>query len=68
MGGGWRGIGVRKEPKNASDQYAVAAKKEGTIIGHLPRKVLRMCWLFLRRGGTIECTVTGHRKHSGGLA
>ena len=29
----------KKEPEKASDQYAVAAEKEGTITGHLPRKV-----------------------------
>ena len=40
----WEAVGealvCEKEPKNASDRYAVAVKKEGTIIGHLPRKVL----------------------------
>lgn len=45
-----------REPDNASDRYAVAVKKEGTIVGHLPRKLTRVCSLFLRRGGIIECT------------
>ena len=54
-------------PENASDRYAVAVKKEGTIIGHLPRKVSRVCSLFLRRGGAIECTVTGCRRYSADL-
>ena len=27
-----------REPHNALDRYAVAVKKTGTIIGHLPRK------------------------------
>ena len=48
-----------RESENASDRYAVAVKK-GTIIGHLARKVSRVCSLFLRRGRTIECTVTGN--------
>ena len=38
-----------RDPENASDRYAVAVKKEGTIMGHLPQKVLRVCSLFLRR-------------------
>ena len=57
-----------RDPENASNRYGVAVKKEGTIIGHLPRKVSRVCLLFLQRGGTIECTVTGRRKYSADLA
>ena len=41
-----------REPKNSSDRYAVAVKNEGTIIEHLPRKLPRVCSLFLRRGST----------------
>ena len=52
------------ESENASNRYAVATKKEGTIMGHLPRKVLRVCSQFLRRGGTV----TGRRKYSADLA
>ena len=36
-----------REPDNASDRYAVAVKTEGTIVGHLPRKMMRVCLLFL---------------------
>ena len=53
--GGWRGIGVWKGAQKRFWSICCGCKKEGTIIGHLPWKVLRMCWLFLRRGGTIEC-------------
>ena len=38
-----------RDPENASDRYAVAVKKEGTIMGHFPRKVSQVCSLFLRR-------------------
>ena len=41
-----------REPKNSSDRYTVAVKNEGTIIEHLPRKLSRVCSLFLRRGST----------------
>ena len=59
----WRVGGVRKRPRK-SDRYAVAVIKEGTIIGHLPRKVSRVCSLFLQRGSTV----TGRRKYSADLA
>ena len=32
---------------NERDQYAVAVIKDGIIIGHLPRKILRIRLLFL---------------------
>ena len=57
-------IGCEREPLNANDRYAVALKKDGAVIGHLPQKISRICSLFIRRGGTIECTVTGTRRYS----
>ena len=36
-----------REPKLSSDRYTVAVKNEGTIIEHLPRKLSRVCSLFL---------------------
>ena len=33
----------------------------------LPQKLSRVCWLFLRHGGTMECTLNGHRKYSADL-
>ena len=56
-----------REPSNSQDRYAVAVKKEGSIVGHLPKNVSRVCSLFLRRGGTIECTITGTRRYSADL-
>ena len=32
-------LACERNPENVSDRYAVAVKKEGTIIGDLPRKV-----------------------------
>ena len=54
-------IGCEREPLNANDRYAVALKKDGAVIGHSHQKISRICLLFIRRGGTIECTVTGTR-------
>ena len=56
-----------REPDNASDRYAVAVKREGTIVGHLPRKITRVCSLFLRLGSSITCTVISHRRYSSDL-
>ena len=56
-----------REPTNSTDRYAVAVIRSGVAIGHLPRKVSRACSLFLRRGGTIDCVVTGGRRHSSDL-
>ena len=53
-----------RESRNARDQYAVAVEKNGTVVGHLPRKVSRVCALLLNRGGSIQCTVTGKRRYS----
>ena len=58
----------KREPDNAADRYAIAVKKEGTTVGvHLPRKLSQVWSLFLRRGGTIDCTVTGRREYSADL-
>ena len=56
-----------RELDNESDRYAVAMKKDGTIIGHLPRAISRACLLFLRRGNSISCCVAGHRRYSANL-
>jgi len=47
-----------RELGNIRDRYAVAVK-DRMIIGHLMRKVLCVCSLLLRRGGTVRCIVTG---------
>ena len=57
-----------REPTNTSDRYAVAVIKDGTIVGHLPKRVSRVCSLFLLRGGSIFCTVVGGRHYSSDLA
>ena len=56
-----------REPLNDSDRYAVAVIKDSVTIGHLPRKISRVCSLFLQRGGSITCTVTATRRYSADL-
>ena len=56
-----------KEEGNSHDLYAVAVKKLDSIVGHVPRTISTLYHLFLSRGGSITCTVTGIRKYSDDL-
>ena len=60
-------LACMREPTNASDRYAVAVLRAGTI-GHLPKKVSKVCSIFLRRGGSMYCVVTGGRRCSADLS
>ena len=35
-----------RETHNTQDRYAIAVKKSQTVVGHLPRKISRVCSLF----------------------
>ena len=65
----------RREPTNVQDHYAVAIVykhrtdvdddlDDDTPVGHLPQKVSCVCSLFIRRGSSITCEISGHRRHS----
>ena len=56
-----------REPTNSQDRYAVAVNKTGVTVGHVPKRISRVCSLFLRRGGEIMCTVTGRHRYSSDL-
>ena len=47
---------VRKTA-NMHDHFAVTIRK---TIGHVPAEISKVCWFFLRRGGTIKCRVSTH--------
>ena len=53
-------IAVR-EPDNPEDGFAVSLKKGERTVGHVPREMSKLCWLFLRRG-TIAAEVLSSRK------
>jgi len=53
-----------REARNSNDPYAVAVHKDGLTVGHIPRTISCICSVFVRRGGSIVCTITGKRKHS----
>ena len=35
-----------REPENSRDRYAVAVKRSGVVIGHLPRKISSLFAVF----------------------
>ena len=35
-------LSCQREPAKSQDRYAVAVKKNGTIIGHLPRRISKV--------------------------
>ena len=56
-----------REIGNRSDTFAVAVKKGTVTVGHIPRCISSICSIFIRRGGSITCTVTGNRRYSSDL-
>ena len=51
---------------NRHDCFAVPAyEADGDeVVGHIPREISQWSALFLERGGSIEGSITGVRKHS----
>ena len=43
-------------------------RRRNTIVGHLFRQISTICHLFLRKGGIIDCTVSGRRQYSADLS
>ena len=60
-------LGCQREEDNASDPYAVAVMRRNVIVGHVPMSISAISSLFLRRNGSIQCTITGERRHSADL-
>ena len=50
-----------REVGNSCDSMTVAVKKGTESVGHVPRKILAICSIFLQRGGSITSRVAGHR-------
>jgi len=50
------------------DHSSTSNSAQSTItVGHVPRLILMVCSIFIRRGGTIACVVTGPRQYSSDL-
>ena len=54
-----------QETSNMHDRFAVTIRKGTLTIGHVPAEISKVCWFFLRCGGTINCRVSNDRhRHS----
>ena len=61
-------LNTEREIGNIVDRYAVAMKKDsGETVAHLPKKISRMCSMFIPEGGKILCIVIGNRRYSSNL-
>ena len=56
-----------RERGNRNDVFAVAVQSDGNIVGHVPRHISCISTLFIRRGGVLNCLVTGTRRYSSNL-
>ena len=60
-----------REMGNSHDPMAVAVMKEidseTKTVGHIPRIISALCFVFIRRGDTIKCIVNGSRWYSADL-
>ena len=56
-----------REVGNIHDPSAVAIRKDGSVVGHVPRALSAVCSSFIRRGGLILCRVSGSRRYSADL-
>ena len=58
---------VEQETHNVQDRFAVAVVKDDITVGHVPCEVSCLVWHFIEHDGTVNCEVTGRRKHGIGL-
>ena len=48
----------RRDTRNRHDPFAVATCKGTTVVGHVPRRISAICYVFLGKpGASITCTV-----------
>ena len=59
----WRII-ILPERDSSYNSFAVGVMNDGSVVGHIPRKLSAVCAMFLQQGGTILCQVTGNRQYS----
>ena len=57
-------LSCQRKAENYTDLFAVAVMKDDNIVGHMPRKISKVCSLFLPQGGLIVCRVTGRKCYS----
>ena len=55
------------EEDNDHYHFSVSVMKVEFVVGHVPRRLSRTVWYFLRHCGKATCEVTGRRKFGNGL-
>ena len=60
-------LSLEQERGNSHDFYATTVKRDGLVIGRVPRELSKLFWTFLSKGGQITSEVTGKRKRGRGL-
>ncbi len=53
--------------KPKKEMYMINMQLNGETVGHMPRDLPPESWFCIKRGGSISCTITGHRKFGVGL-
>ena len=56
-----------REVGTIHDPSAVAIRKDGSVVGHVPRALSAVCSSFIRRGDLILCRVSESRRYSADL-
>ena len=46
------------------DKYGIAVINNGKAVGHVPKFLIKLTFLFLKKGGKLHITVTGPRRYS----
>ena len=63
----WGSTDMQEGANEQCWQVCGSGTQGNDYFGHLPRKMSKVCSLFLRRGGSIRCKVTGSRRYSSDL-
>ena len=55
------------EEDNDHDRFSISVMKVEFVVGHVPQRLSRTVWYFLRHCGKATCEVTGRWKFGNGL-
>ena len=52
-----------REPSHSEDPFAVRLKRGRETVGHVPREISKICWLFIHRGSLNEYNTVQNGGH-----
>ena len=52
---------AKQETNNPHDRYAIAAYKQISVVGHLPKEILRFTWFIISHGASVTVKVVDVR-------